>query len=325
MRVWTVLPLMLLAGAAAQDWDFVPGARLLLYDDFTDVRKGAAPPHWKVRGAGVALDVPGRLRASETVRLTPNITQWPPNFTVEQEFLVEKVDQGDLRWEFGPSPGDPELVLQIVFFPDDHAAAVELKAGDEKLGDAQGKWLEGAPNSLQIWTQEGRVRIYLNGARLIDVNQVTLAPPKFAMLELDPTEGGAFTLLRARIAESSPDFSETLLATGRYVSHGIHFDVNSDRLRQESYPVIESVARALEASGALRLRIEGHTDSTGDPARNLDLSARRAESVKRALVERHRIGPERLETRGLGQTQPLEPNDTPRGRAQNRRVEFVKL
>lgn len=106
MRVWIVLPLMLLAGAAAQDWDFVPGARLLLYDDFTDVRKGAAPPHWKVRGAGVALDLPGGL--------TPNIPQRPANFTVEQEFLVEKVDQGDPLWEGGPALKDIErAILQI--------------------------------------------------------------------------------------------------------------------------------------------------------------------------------------------------------------------
>ena len=72
------------------------------------------------------------------------------------------------------------------------------------------------------------------------------------------------------------------------------------------------------------MRIEGHTDSSGDAAKNLDLSKRRAASVKGALVKLG-IGADRLTTDGLGQTKPMAPNETPQGRAENRRVEFVKL
>lgn len=312
-------------GWGAQEWDFVPGERLLLFDDFTDMRPGAAPPHWKVRGASVTLDAPGRLLVSDDTQLTPNVTRWPANFTVEQEFVIDpKVDQGDMRWEFGPGPGDPEVRLQLVFFPDGRQATVQLKAGDELLGEAQGKWNPGAPNTLQLWMQDGRMRVYLNGARVVDANQVKLAPPRFSMLELRPGDGASYTLLRLRIAESAPDISQTLLSTGRFVTHGILFDVNSDGLREESLPVLKQVAAALQAEAALRLRIEGHTDSTGDAAKNLALSKRRAESVKQVLVSRFGISAERLVTEGLGQTKPVAPNETPRGRAENRRVEFVK-
>lgn len=79
-----------------------------------------------------------------------------------------------------------------------------------------------------------------------------------------------------RIAESSPDFSQTILSSGRFVTHGIQFDVNSDRLKAESMPVLKMVADAVAANPSLKLRIEGHTDSSGDPAKNLDLSKRRA-------------------------------------------------
>jgi outer membrane protein OmpA-like peptidoglycan-associated protein len=94
-------------------------------------------------------------------------------------------------------------------------------------------------------------------------------------------------------------------------------------LRPESANVIKEIAAALQKQAALKVRIEGHTDSTGDAAKNLDLSKRRAESVKAALVKLG-IDAARLATEGLGQTKPLSTNDTPQGRAENRRVEFVK-
>jgi outer membrane protein OmpA-like peptidoglycan-associated protein len=132
-------------------------------------------------------------------------------------------------------------------------------------------------------------------------------------------------ITRVRIAESSPDFSKTILSSGRFVTHGIQFDVNSDQLRPESAPVLKMVADALAPNASLKLRIEGHTDSSGDAAKNLDLSKRRAESVKNALVTRYGIAADRLTTEGFGQTKPLSPNDTPQGKANNRRVEFVKM
>jgi hypothetical protein len=147
MRLLVVVAcLCLAAGASAQEWDFVPGERLLLYDDFTDMRPGAALPHWKVRGASVTLERPGRLRVNDDTRLAPNIAQWPQNFTLEQEFVIDpKVDQGDMRWEFGPEPGEPEVWLQLVYFPDGNNVAVMLKAGGEVVGEAEGKWRPGEP------------------------------------------------------------------------------------------------------------------------------------------------------------------------------------
>jgi outer membrane protein OmpA-like peptidoglycan-associated protein len=89
--------------------------------------------------------------------------------------------------------------------------------------------------------------------------------------------------------------------------------------------VLKMVAEALKADAGMRLRIEGHTDSSGDAAKNMDLSARRAESVKRELAAKYGIDAGRLETAGLGASKPAADNATPTGRAENRRVEFVKL
>lgn len=127
-----------------------------------------------------------------------------------------------------------------------------------------------------------------------------------------------------RFAESSPDFSQVIASTGRYVTYGILFDTDSDRITLESAAVIKAVARGLETNPNLKLLIEGHTDSVGSADHDLDLSTRRAESVKAVLVAQFTVDPARLTTVGLGASKPLDSNDTPRGRAQNRRVEFVK-
>ena len=110
----------------------------------------------------------------------------------------------------------------------------------------------------------------------------------------------------------------------RTQSHGILFDTDSDQLKPESAAVIRSIARGLETNPALKLLIEGHTDSTGNADRNLDLSKRRAEAVKAVLASQFSVDAGRLTTAGLGATKPMDSNDTPTGRAQNRRVEFVK-
>jgi len=171
--------------------------------------------------------------------------------------------------------------------------------------------------------QDERYRLYLNGERLIDLNQVKVQPWQAAWLKLTPGDS-TIAMSRFRIAESTPDVSQTILSTGRWVTHGIQFDVNSDRLRPESAPVLKLVAEAMAKQPTLKLRIEGHTDSSGDAAKNLDLSQRRADSVKKALASQHGVAADRLTTAGLGQTKPASPNDTPQGRANNRRVEFVK-
>ena len=72
------------------------------------------------------------------------------------------------------------------------------------------------------------------------------------------------------------------------------------------------------------MKIVGHTDSDGDDAKNLDLSKRRAASVKIILSTEFGIDASRMETDGLGETKPVGDNKTPEGKAQNRRVEFIK-
>jgi outer membrane protein OmpA-like peptidoglycan-associated protein len=128
-----------------------------------------------------------------------------------------------------------------------------------------------------------------------------------------------------RFAEGGKTLKEQLDETGRIVTHGILFDSGSDKIKAESYKTLADIGQLLTGAPGLRLSIEGHTDSEGADDYNLKLSESRAKSVKSYLVDTYKIDGARLETKGLGETKPIDTNDTAEGKATNRRVELIKL
>lgn len=102
----------------------------------------------------------------------------------------------------------------------------------------------------------------------------------------------------------------------------IFFDFNKDTIKPASYPVLDAVANILSKYPRIHIRIEGHTDDVGAPAYNLELSQRRARSVRRYLTSKG-INASRMTSAGYGKNRPLVQSTTPEARAKNRRVEFV--
>lgn len=108
------------------------------------------------------------------------------------------------------------------------------------------------------------------------------------------------------------------------ILEGVTFDFDSDALTPNSRTILDIVAVSLQASSKIRVEIGGHTDSEGGEAYNEQLSLRRAQAVRDHLINKG-IDPGRLEVRGYGASEPKSDNDTPEGRALNRRVELKKL
>lgn len=147
------------------------------------------------------------------------------------------------------------------------------------------------------------------------------------------------------IADSCPDSAETfngvvdedgcpeiegqrVIVTKKKIEilENVYFATGKDVILPKSYPVLDEVANVLLRNPDIKLlQIEGHTDSQGSDSYNLRLSQRRADAVKRYLMENHGLRDERLTAVGYGEEKPIAPNDTADGRGRNRRVEFVIL
>ena len=309
--------------------DFIPGDKTIFLDDFSDMSGDEAPPHWKVRGSDAVLKVGGGVRQltfkGESVTLTPNLNGLPNNFTMETELTIDGQDpdcRPEMEWSFLDKAGHTALLIRTK----QNAAAngwwMRVDS-TENLGEKTPLVNWSQPVKLALWVQNGRVRIYLNGDRIIDVNQVELSA--IASVGVHMWTGVKSVGFRSvRFAESTPDFGQTIMASGKFVTHGILFDTDSDRIKPESAAVIQEIARGLSQSSDLNVEIDGHTDSTGAAPHNMDLSKRRAEAVKNILVAQFSIDSGRLTTAGFGSSKPIDTNTTAAGKAQNRRVEFVR-
>ena len=194
------------------------------------------------------------------------------------------------------------------------------------------------PNRLRVLVNGAPVQlpvIHARGSYMGDVADLFLlddeANPLGLWLRLDAGGGaGAQTLARTikisyRCQSSGrTPLEQALLQTGRADVYDLYFDFNSDRIREQSEPTLREIAELLRRHPDWQLGIEGHTDGIASDRFNLDLSARRAAAVKAALIEGYGIAEGRLTTAGAGESRPKDRNDSPEGRARNRRVELVR-
>ena len=108
---------------------------------------------------------------------------------------------------------------------------------------------------------------------------------------------------------------------GIVIRQQIFFQHNRAVIRPQSFPILDTVAQVMRDFPDITIEVQGHTDSRGNDAYNMRLSQQRADSVRQYLIGQG-IAPERLTSRGYGETVPIESNATDEGRALNRRVEF---
>jgi len=113
-------------------------------------------------------------------------------------------------------------------------------------------------------------------------------------------------------------------AAGKVAVYGIYFDTGKAVPKPESGPVLQEIAKLLQANPGLKLHVVGHTDNVGDQAMNMKLSADRANAVMMELINKHKIAAARLKASGVGPLCPVASNKTEEGRAKNRRVELVE-
>jgi OmpA-OmpF porin, OOP family len=333
---------------AYSKYDFIPGEKIIFYEDFSQDAIGDFPAVWNTNGSAEVVSTnlfPGNWMKYDCREAiwTDALLTLPENYTIEFDIIPVKGSEGSMSgysfrlmqcinpktYDHGSVPGKAAFCLSLEYFGrPGYRTYINSKEG-EGMGlsgykeDKAFYQKENQKYHMALWYQKGRVRLYQDQNKMFDL------PKAFAVtgVKMDRLrfENGAAMVTNIRIAVGNPDMRSKLLTEGKLVSYGIYFDVNKDVVKPESYSTLKSIASILTENPDLRVKIVGYTDSDGADAANLDLSKRRGGSVKNELVKTFGIDASRLESDGLGETQPIAPNDSPAGKALNRRVEFIKL
>jgi OOP family OmpA-OmpF porin len=319
-------------------FDFIPGEKVIFYDDFSQDKVGDFPALWFSNGSGEVVTLnnyPGNW-----MQITANGCYYPErdlqtseNFTVEFDLIPGSENfevgfflvAGDIKnpMEGGAIPGKAGVKTSITgyttYFSSYFNGAYALDGNKDIV-------LKGTEKMhVSYWVQKQRLRIYINETKVIDSPRLMPVGYKYNMLRFEMGGETKPYIANFRVAAGLPDTRNKLITEGKLVTYGIYFDVNKDVVKPESYGTLKEIAGILNEVPDVKVKIFGHTDADGEDAKNMDLSKRRAASVKNELVKSFGVNADRLETDGLGETKPVAPNDTPGNKALNRRVEFIKL
>jgi outer membrane protein OmpA-like peptidoglycan-associated protein len=168
-----------------------------------------------------------------------------------------------------------------------------------------------------------QMKIYVDQYRVLTVPDAKFVPQSLVFEGIGDQEK-PITFRNVRVAASGGmNMVGKKFTDAKIVTHGINFDVDKATLRPESMGTLNQIKSLLASDPALKFEIDGHTDNSGNAPHNLTLSQQRADAVKAQLVSMG-ISADRLTTKGYGDTKPIASNDTQDGKANNRRVEFVR-
>jgi len=329
---------------AYSKYDFVPGDRVIFFDDFSQDAVGDFPALWTANAAGEinTLNIaPGKwfnLNSTDGNYFYLKNIEFPKNFIIEFDIVPKKAggriaaglilygENTPKEMDNSPHPGNSGLFISIEKANWNtmgyKTGATEQLRGSSVLNPVEQEKV----NNVIIWVQNRRLRIYHKSAKVLDMPTNIFEGTKFNRFCFRLSRGascGSY-ISNFRITDASPDMRSKLITEGKLVSYGIYFDVNKDVVKPESYGTLKNIADVLIENPDVKIKIVGHTDADGADAANLDLSKRRAASVKNELVKTFGIDAARIETDGKGEVQPVAPNDTPSNKALNRRVEFIK-
>jgi OmpA-OmpF porin, OOP family len=331
--------------SSSSKYDFVPGDKVLLYDDFSQDAVGDFPALWTTNSAGEINSIniaPGNwfnLNSTDGNYFLLNDINFPKNFIIEFDIVPKKtggrIAAGLLLYgetkrkemDNSPHPGNGGIMISI---EKGYWNTWGYKTGESEIitGKSDVKTVVAEKvNHVIVWVQGRRLRIYHEQAKVLDMPTNIYDGVKLSRLCFRLSRGassGSY-ISNLRITDASPDMRSKLLTEGKLVSYGIYFDVNKDVVKSESYGTIKEIAAVLNENPNVKIKIVGHTDSDGDDKSNLDLSKRRGASVKNVLVKEFGIDAARIETDGKGEIEPIAKNDSGVNKALNRRVEFIKL
>jgi len=310
-------------------YDFVPGDKIIFEDNLLGEENGEFPSRWDLTQGNVEIAQLGGENVIMFRAGSPGIIPYlkdskkdylPDIFTIELDlycgagtFEVNLYDRKNQK------SGSPSGYTQIKIQHNQMGWTNSWsKILDQSLPEK--RWVH-----IAIAYTRGKLKAYHDETRLINVPRIDFDPKGLTLYTyiFGTLHEGHYYVKNVRIAKGGVKYYDRFLQDGKIVTHGIRFDVNKAVIKPESMGVINSIYKILNDNPDLKFSIEGHTDSDGNDANNQTLSENRAQSVMNMLAKMG-ISANRLSFKGFGESKPIADNSSAEGKANNRRVEFVK-
>lgn len=328
-------------------FDFVPGEKVIAFEDFSQDAIGDFPSKWNTNSSGEIVTITGLdgnwLAFKDEGELYPEFLEaLPENCTIEFDLGVFNENQAYTQFLFldennghdllaGYRENGVEVGLEargmayVRTFDDYGSAKIDNDKAQKQYYIPEGE--DYTFVRVSIWRQKSRLRVYLNEEKIWDIPRAFVEEGAYRFMLGSITyyhENKEFLLSNLRFAVGAPDTRSKLITEGKFTTQGIVFDSGSATIKPESAGVLKEIATVLQENPTVQIEIIGHTDSDGDDSLNLALSKKRADAVKNALSQDYGIDGSRMTTDGKGESLPVGDNQTALGKAQNRRVEFIK-
>ena len=331
-------------------FDFVPGDKQLFFDDFSQDFIGDFPSKWNTNATGEVVKINNvegnwfELKSGYGVFYVPDVKDLPEDFSIEFDVVAQGLGRqtsstarmyiilsdnntfknGTNHYAQSEIPfgqyGAFSLRVKNYFNRNVGAINTDIKADirDEVLNKPH----------ISISVTKNRYRLWINEVKYVDIPRFIeeLNVLKYLKFHINNFKDGEERIFisNLKVAEGGVDLRRQLISEGKISTNGILFDSGSANIQPQSLGIIRQISQVLMQDESINLLIVGHTDADGPDDANLKLSKARAEAVKSALINIYKVSGDRLATDGKGESVPVSDNSTTEGKAQNRRVEFVK-
>ncbi len=317
-----------------QNYDFVPGDKILFEDNFTDDQDGEFPSHWDLlSGQGVLNKMSNTeafaLTDGNYVRVVPRMKTadyLTDPFTIEYDTYFTEGSYGLMVFfKKSGSESNDDGYLHI------NESEISYDGGDDNFhlgGNLPSAIAEN--NYLNKWHhialayKNKQLKVYVDQYRVLTVPDMHMIPANvhfggigsqdapLVFKDVRVASGGNMNMIGKKFTES------------KIVTHGINFDVDKATIKPESMGTLNMIVQVMKDNPDIKFEVDGHTDNSGSADHNLTLSQQRADAVKAQLISLG-IDASRLTSKGFGDTKPISDNTSLEGKANNRRVEFVKM
>ncbi len=300
-------------------YDFVSGEKVIFEDNLEGEKHGEFPSKWNLLGGNAEN---AKFGDENVIAFMKNKTEISPLMKTKEYLPEVFTSEFDL---YIYNKGNEAYYLNLK-----NQKQITLRTTKVSLGTIEGEPDKDSRGTgwhhIALSFNQRALKVYFDHTRVLNIPNIEKRPTSLTISALShgANKGNPSMIRNIRIAEGGVELYDKLMTDGKIITRGIYFDVGKATIKPESMGVINEIAGLMKDHPEIKFSIEGHTDNDGDDEFNQTLSENRAGSVRVALISLG-IESSRFEAVGWGESKPLNKNLTPEEKANNRRVEFVKI